>query len=82
LSLPEGRFLDIVRRHVKPAYRGAVAPEAALRDDLGLDSLGVIAIMLAVEQETKLPVFEIDPTVGDVTTLRDLLALLTRREHP
>jgi acyl carrier protein len=77
--LPEGRFLDIVRRHVKPAYRDAVAPGAGLREDLGLDSLGVIAIMMAVEQETKLPVFEIDPTIGNVTTLRDLLALLTPR---
>ncbi len=51
-----------------------------MREDLDLDSLGVIAIMMAIEQETKLPVFEIDPNVGDVTTLRDLLELINRQK--
>ena len=82
MPLIESRFLDIVRRNVKPAFRGVVGPEARLRDDLGLDSLGVIAVMMAVEQDTGLAVFEIDPTIGDVTTLRDLMGLLARLEQP
>jgi acyl carrier protein len=79
LPLLESRFLDIVRRNVKPAHRRAVAPEARLREDLDLDSLGVIAIMMALEQETQLPVFDIDPNFGDVITLRDLLQLIDRQ---
>ncbi len=82
MPLFEGVFLDIVRRNIKPAYRGAVGPAARLRDDLGLDSLGVIAIMMAIERETGLPVFEIDPTIGDVTTLRDLLGLIAGLDRP
>ncbi len=82
MPLIESRFLDIVRRNVKPAVRAAVGPEARLRDDLGLDSLGVIAVMMAVEQDTGLAVFEIDPMIGDVTTLRDLMGLFARLEQP
>lgn len=80
MPLLEAQFLDIVRRNVKPARRRAVRPEAKLRGDLGLDSLGVITIMMVIEQETKLPVFEIDPTIGEISTLRDLMRLIARQE--
>ena len=80
MQLFEDQFLDIVRRTVKPRHRRAVRLEARLHSDLGLDSLGVITLMLAIQQETKLPVFEIDPTIGEVSTLRDLMRLITRQD--
>jgi acyl carrier protein len=78
VSLREEQFLEIVRRNVKSSARRAVTLDARLRDDLSLDSLGVITIMMAIEQETRLPVFEIDPMVGEINTLRDLMRLITR----
>jgi acyl carrier protein len=77
-AFAESEFLKIVRRNIKPAYRRAVRLDAELRADLDLDSIGVIAIMMVIEQETKLPVFALDPTIGEVTTLRDLMRLITR----
>jgi acyl carrier protein len=77
----ENEFLEIVRRNIKPAYRRAVRLDAELRADLDLDSIGVIAIMMVIEQETKLPVFELDPAIGEVTTLRDLMHLITRHNR-
>lgn len=82
MPLPESRFLEIVRRNVKPAKRGAVSLDASLQTDLDLNSIGVIAIMMALENETKLPVFELDPTIGEISTLRDLMCLITRHEPP
>lgn len=80
MPLLENGFLEIVRRNVKPAYRRAVRLDARLRADLDLDSVGIIAIMIAIEEETQLPVFELDPTIGEVTTLRDLMQLITRHK--
>jgi acyl carrier protein len=80
VPLLENGFLEIVRRNVKPAYRRAVRLDARLRADLDLDSVGIIAIMIAIEEETQLPVFELDPTIGEVTTLRDLMQLITRHK--
>ena len=73
-------FLEIVRRNVKPEYRGAVSLDARLRADLDLDSIGVIAVLMALESETKLPVFELDPTIGEINTLRDLLCLILQHK--
>jgi acyl carrier protein len=81
VPLLENGFLEIVRRNVKPAYRRAVRLDARLGADLDLDSVGIIAIMMAIEEETKLPIFELDPTIGEVTTLRDLMQLITRHKR-
>lgn len=77
----ENACLDIVRRNVKPAYRRAVRLDARLGADLDLDSVGVIALMMAIENETKLPVFELDPMIGEVATLGDLIQLITRHRR-
>jgi acyl carrier protein len=74
----EEQILDIVRSSVKPPLRQAVRMEARLRDDLGLDSLGMIKLLMAIEERTKLPVFEIDSSAGEISTLRDLARLISR----
>jgi acyl carrier protein len=78
MSMIEDQFLDIVRRNVRAPYRRAVRLDATLYDDLHLDSLGIITIMMAIEQETKLPVFDMDATLENIATIRDLMRLVIR----
>lgn len=80
MQLVEERFLDIVRRNVKRPYRRAVSLDATLREDLHLNSLGVVMVMTAIERETGLPVFAALPGIGEIITLRDLMQLITRQQ--
>lgn len=44
----EARLIDLLVRELGVA-RGAIRPESSLEEDLGLDSLGMVELLLALE---------------------------------
>ena len=54
-------------------------PDASLHDDLGADSLDVVELVMALEEEFKISVPDED--VENIRTLRDIVSYLHKRER-
>ena len=53
-------------------------PDASLHDDLGADSLDVVELVMALEEEFNISVPDED--VENIRTLRDIVSYLHKRE--
>jgi acyl carrier protein len=73
---PEDQLLEIFRRSVRKRYRDRVRPEARLQTDLDLDSLGVVTVLLAAEEELRARIFPIESETGEIRTVQDVINLV------
>ena len=73
---PEDQLLEIFRRSVRKRYRDRVRPEARLQTDLDLDSLGVVTVLLAAEEEMGTRIFPIESETGEIRTVQDVINLV------
>ena len=71
----ERRVLDLLVEQLG-AERGAVGPESLLEEDLGLDSLGMVELLLALEEAcgVEFP----DEEAGRITTVRGAVDAVMR----
>ena len=71
------RVHSIVGTHLGVAM-DLLAPEANLLDDLGADSLDVVELVMALEEEFGIEVPDQD--VEDIRTIGDIVSYLDKRE--
>ena len=72
-NTPEDELLEIFRRSVKKRNRARVRPDARLKADLDLDSLGVVTALLAAEEELGVRIFPIESETGEIRTIQDVI---------
>jgi len=72
------RVTTIVGNHLGVEMK-TVAPEASLLDDLGADSLDVVELVMALEEEFGIEVPDDD--VENIRTIGDIVAYLGKSER-
>jgi len=70
------QVVDIFRLKVKKKFRDRVALDARIQADLGLDSLGILSIMLVAEQELGIAVFPLQADVDEIRTVGDIVKVV------
>ena len=71
------RVQSIVGNHLG-VERGSLVPEANLLDDLGADSLDVVELVMALEEEFGIEVPDAD--VENIRTIGDIVTYIGARE--
>ena len=57
---------------------GTLSPEARLQEDVGLDSLGLVTLLVKLEDTFAIELEESDLNPFDLQTIADVTALVTR----
>jgi acyl carrier protein len=75
----ESKIVALVRETLPAQFKkAAITPDTRLQRDLGIDSLGIAALLFRLEGEFGLDLFD-DPDltgrIGDLRSVRDLVAL-------
>ncbi len=74
------RVINLVAKEAK-TYNWKVKPMSNLRTDLGLDSLGVVELLIAVEKEFNVVIP--DETIDSIVTVKDIMDFLRQpKETP
>ncbi len=75
----QSRILEELRRIAKREleFERGIEPQMTLKDDLQLDSMGMIVVAVGLENKFRVKLQEEDG--GDLLTVGDLLALVERR---
>jgi acyl carrier protein len=73
------KLLDVLSAHLG-LNREQLSDDLPFREAAGIDSLGVIELVMQVEEQFHLAIP--DEVAEKITTVRDLLAYLARREKP
>jgi len=74
----EQRVLKLVAQALPRKYKNTIiGPETQLRSQLGVDSLGLLALLFSFEKEFRLDMSKVDlaPFVGRLKTVGDLLTV-------
>jgi acyl carrier protein len=74
----EAKVLSLIAEAVPPKLRKSkITPEMRLQHDLGLDSIGMLALMFRFEQEFKIDLATIDlgAALGQMQTVGEALAV-------
>ena len=58
-------------------FEGAIEPALRLKEDLNLDSMAMIVVAVGLENRFRVKLAEED--AGELTTVADLIALVSRR---
>lgn len=75
----EAQVLEELRRIAKKdlEFAGAIEPSQRLKEDLNLDSMAMIIVAVGLENRFRVKLAEED--AGELSTVGDLIALVTRR---
>lgn len=78
-SILKSQILEELRRIAKREleFEGAINPAMTLKDDLALDSMGMIVVAVGLENKFRVRLNEEDG--GDLSTVGDLLSLVEQR---
>jgi acyl carrier protein len=71
----EARVAALVLEYSHRPLTGSLDPKASLRNDLGVDSLSLVSVAVALGEELGVDLVEWGADLGKLVTLADLMAL-------